>query len=294
MSKVSEQLSKRTKKSTPAESPEVKLKNHKVKVALTKAAEKAQANVGQAIATIKQTVTESLEAVANAVAGELNDLAQIQLAIKAKSEELETLYDIQDSADVLSDLIDELDALKEQEKAFIADRDAKRAKDEEEYQYQLKKTHRENKDRLEAELEEKRLEVEDALNDREEQLETREALVQKAVDECASIRAEVVELQSKQKAEVDRAVAIATNSLKKDLENEHALDLKDKENTIALQGAKIASLEVRVAELVKANSEYDAKYKEATKQVQDIAQKAIEGASKHQTVFQVPQQDSRK
>lgn len=113
-------------------------------------------------------------------------------------------------------------------------------------------------------------------------LETREK-------ELEALRKQVEGFDALIKSEVDKTVAIATNSLKKDLTNQHALDRKDLESRLALAQAdnhnmakQLAATEARAVELQKQLST-------ATDRIKEISIAAMESSSNQRALDAVNQ-----
>ena len=88
-----------------------------------------------------------------------------------------------------------------------------------------------------------------------------------------------------------KEVAIATNALKSNLTHAFELERKDFQNKVEKLETELASKQVRVAELEHRNEELNQKYMASILQVQQIAERAIDGASKQAVVVQTPNHD---
>lgn len=175
---------------------------------------------------------------------------------------------------------DYLQSLKEQKDQLLKDR----KREEEEYSYaiaQAKKkesdSFNERKAQQEKELVEIRAAVEKELNTREEVLVSKEAFVN-------DLKTQVDNFTTKLDSEVKRAVAIERNSLIRDHKHEMDLmnmrydsDKKLSEHTISTLQEKVEAQEALIRQLTEASTL-------ATSQVKQIAEKAIEGASKPKEV----------
>lgn len=263
---------------------EVKAKQNET--LLAKAAEKSQENVVKSLAGLKVQVSAALDTIANSVSAELQALKETQEAVAVEKAKLKELYGMDAELETLETLQEKIG----QHKKFWAEEKQEterlRAREEEEYRYNLKKEHQQQRDAFEAELDELSAQKNAELDAREANLKIREEHLQNAALDCAKLKNDWSAREEAHKKELQAAVAVATNSLKKDLTHQHELEKLKLENELSSVKSQVSSLQERVAELVKTNSELDAKYKDATTKVQQIAEKAIEGASKQSIVVQ--------
>jgi hypothetical protein len=274
----------------------------KAQAAVARASSKTQADVVKSLADLKVKTTTAIDSISATLSSEIAALKDVQDAIKAEQATLKSLHDIVAEANSLQAL--QLANAEERQqhtlmmeqarKDWQAEKEADvqfRARQEEQYKYDTDKRHRAEEDQIAA----KRVQDLEVFN---ASLKTREAAVlQRELDvaaaevELKTLHEQVAKFEETSKKETQAAVAIATNSLKKDLNHEHTVKTLEFQNTINLKNTEIAQLNNRIAELVKQNQALDTEYKAASSKVQQIAEKAIDGAARQQTFVQMPAQE---
>jgi chromosome segregation ATPase len=300
--------------------PEQKLKEKKEESILKAVAGISADGVIQEINKLKQEIGGMLNKLADRLAAETNKFDQVQLAIEIKERELKEIYEIEKAAATLAALIEtqrqeklrfeeemankqasltreievtklqwqkekaehqaEIKELQEQE-----DKDRKRKKEEYEYAFereqQLARDKFEDekakllaeKQALENQMKALKEQTEKELSEREKQINSREK-------ELESLQAQVAEFP--QKLETAVAKAVQENTERIELETKYQKDLlqKDFEGQRNVLTARIQSLEKTVKEqneqIAKLSTQQDTAYQK----IQDVAVKAIEGASK--------------
>lgn len=273
-----------------------------------KASEATSEKVITSLAALKLNVSAALDHVGSQLTGEITTLKEVQEAIAAERAKLEDLYAITAEADSLQTLVLAQD---EQRLAFDKEREQTRARWEAEveaqhkvaadladelttsrkreaeaYEYETSKRRTLEEDKFQAEVAARRKSFALECQVRDEELLDREAKLTNSEFELADLRAQVTKFEETTKSEVSRAVAMATNSLKKDLTHDFALERLRLENELSQLKALVSARDNQIADLAKRNSELDSKYSQASDKVQAIAEKAIEGASKQGVVVQ--------
>lgn len=300
--------------------PEQKLKEKKEEGVLKAVAGISADGVIQETNKLKQEIGGTLNKLSDRLAAEVDKFDQVQLAIEIKERELKEIYEIEKAAATLAALIEtqrqeklrfeeemahkqasltrEIEATKLQwqkekvdhqaeikEQQEQEDKDRKRKK--EEYQYAFEREQQLARDKFEDEkakllVEKQALEnqmkalkeqTEKELSEREKQINSREK-------EFESLQAQVAEFPRKLEAAV--AEAVQENTGRIELETRYQKDLlqKEFEGQRNVLTARIQSLEKTVKEqneqIAKLSTQQDAAYQK----IQDVAVKAIEGASK--------------
>ena len=246
-------------------------------------------------------ISKALSEISAKLVEEVNLLASVREAVALERKELERLYKIDVAATSVDQLVQDYTRQKQELETEIA---AKRA----EWEEQTRATERERKEQEEALRKQRQREIDEyeykktlerkkaqdkydeeirleerKNKERQETLEKgwqqREAALKESESELARLRKESEELPARQKKEAQVAAAEAAKStaaqfeqqilmLKKDSDTERRvseLQVKTLEESVSRQAAQIAALEKQLSE--------------AKQQVQDIAVKAIEGAS---------------
>jgi F0F1-type ATP synthase membrane subunit b/b' len=257
--------------------------------------------VVRGIAGLGLEISKSLADVSGKLVEEVERLSSVREAVKLEGAELARLHKIDVAATALDQLVQDHALEKERLEGEIAtqrtaweeetrntERDRKdqeeslkkaRARDIEEYEYKKNLERKKAQDKYE---EDQRLQ-EKKNKERQETLEKswqqREAALKEQEQELLRLRQEAQEFPETVKTESDKAAVLAAKAaeqkfeqeimlLKKEAETEKrvsVMQVKTLEETIARQQAQIAALQKQVDE--------------AKQQVQDIAVKAIEGAS---------------
>ena len=304
VSKVSEAYnkSKTAVKGKYEETGVSRLARERAAAAVARASQKTQEGVVKGLATLKVQTAGALDALSNQIASELATLSDVQEAIKAEETRLKAIHDITVEADALQALQlanqEERDAFELEKttarKQWEDDRKltlVTRQRNEEQYLYDLNKRHKEEEDKiLEARLQ-RQHQFDTDLAQQTAQLKAREAAVAAQEAEIKALREQVAAFPEQLKKEVSREVAIVSNSLKRDHTHETALAKLTSDNLLNLKTTEVTQLTKRVEELVNQNKALDQQYKDSSSKVQQIAEKAIEGASRQQTVLQVAGND---
>lgn len=292
-----------TQKKKVEETIAKKLHREKAHATVVKASQKTQEGVVKSLSTLKLTLTSSLDSISNQLSTEIENLKEVQAAIAFEHENLKNLHDITAEADTLQQLrltqteakalfMQDMQALRDGWKTEQAEQSTQRKREQEQWDYDLKKTRKLEQDKYTDQRAQDELNFQSTLNARMEAVAEKQKMFSAMETELASLRAQVVKFDETLKSEASKAVAIATNSLKKDLTNEHSLKELTLQNQLALKGNELTNATHRIQELMKSNTELDEKYKQASDKVQQIAEKAIEGASKQAVVFNAGSSDS--
>jgi hypothetical protein len=300
--------------------PDQKLKEKKEERILKAVAGISADGVIQETNKLKQEIGGMLNKLTDRLAAEVNKFDQVQLAIEIKERELKEIYEIEKAAATLAALIEsqrqekldfeeemahrqasliqEIEAAKLQwqkektdHQADIKEQQEQEAKDrkrqKEEYQYAFEREQQLARDKFEYEkaklqVEKQTLEnqmkvlkeqTEKELSEREKQINSREK-------EFESLQAQVAEFPQKLEAAV--AKAVEENIERIEFETKYQKDLlqKEFEGQRNVLTARIQSLEKTLKEqneqIAKLSTQQDAAYQK----IQDVAVKAIEGASK--------------
>lgn len=272
-----------------------KVQRERANAILAKASTKTQESVLQNIAALKNTLTNSLDTITNQVNEQLASLKEVQDAVVLQQDNLKQLHDIEVQATTLEDLrvkqCQEKETFEQEMAETRANWDAEsedviqsRTREQDDYNYNLAKCRKLEKDKYDGERK-----ASQELHDRKIQevyteMETRRSALLASENELKTLRDQAATFADTLKKETDKAVAIATNSVKKDLTNDNNIARMELQNKLSLKESELTNAMSRITELQKQNTELDAKYKSATDKVQQIAEKAIEGASKQGVV----------
>ncbi len=263
----------------------------------------------QKISGIGLEISRSLSDLSGKLVSEVEKLTTIREAVALEQKELERLHRIDIAATSLDNMLQRYNEEKAEleneinsrraaweEEELTRAREQKETEDNlkkqrqreiEEYEYRKALERKKAQDKYDEEirlLEKKDKEKQENL---EKSWQQREAALKEREAEWAQLRKEVEDFPLRLKKEIDAAVNAASKSaeqryeqqtllLKKDSDAEKRvaeLQIQSLKDTVDRQAAEIANLHVQV--------------EEAKKQVQDIAVKAIEGASGAQALSQI-------
>lgn len=252
------------------------------------------------IGSLQITVQETLANLSGTLTNKVQQVSQVDAAIRLKEARLQELFNIEKEATSLDDLKaqreqDELDwdaqvvertetwneeeserakaRLREEEEHNYKTAQA-RARAQEEYAALVAKHQRDEAIRQEA--------LNKSWNEREGALKAKE-------QEFVSLKAQVDGFDAKVKAEVTRAEAIIGNTLKKQYEHEKALLTKDFETETKLNAAKVASYTETVANLQAQIASLESQLAQAHRDSKDVASQALVSASGRQAMDAVQQ-----
>ena len=269
---------------------------------------------------LKNEIGGMLSKLTDRLAAEVDKFDQVQLAIEIKERELKEIYEIEKAAATLAALIEtqrqeklrfeeemaneqaslttEIEAIRVQWQKEKADHQAEakeqqeqeakdRKRQKEEYKYEFEREQQLARDKFEdekAKLQAEKQSLESQMKvlkeQTEKELSEREKQISGKEQEFESLQAQVAEFPQKLQAAVAKAVEDSTARL--ELENKYQKDLlqKEFEGQRNVLTARIQSLEKTVKEqneqIAKLSTQQDAAYQK----IQDVAVKAIDGASK--------------
>jgi colicin import membrane protein len=238
-----------------------------------------QVEVQQSLATLSGKLTEQLQVLQN-----------IEAAINLKRSSLKQLHGIEATAVELDDLNAQIAAQKqswEEEQAAAkrrfgeleSERKKVWARQEEEYSYKLAQEHR----KLEDAFSQRMAQMEKDNRERYEALEKgwteRETELKKRETELSDLRQQVANFPEVVKKEVNAAVAIATNSVKKEYETKMVLSAKDAETAAKLATQDLASNTASITRMQSQIEDLKTQLEQAHRDVKEISAKALDSAS---------------
>jgi hypothetical protein len=257
--------------------------------------------VAQRISALGIDVSKALASVSNQLVAEVNQLTQLREAVALEQKELERLHQIDVTATAIGHLVEDYQNQRQQlESEMVSQRTAwieekqaaareqkeideavrkQRQRESDDYEYKKALERKKAQDSYDESVRlqqkqntEKQQTLEKSWAEREGALQTRER-------ELSELRAQVDTLPARLKEERDRATSEATASIRSQFEQQIALLKKDAENDRKLSEMKIQSLESGSAHQLAQIDLLSKQLEDAKRQVQDIAVKAIEGAS---------------
>ncbi|MBW1921028.1 MAG: hypothetical protein JRI81_12515 [Deltaproteobacteria bacterium] len=280
----------------------------------------------QRLHELRGTFSKELADLADRFEKEIDTYRKIQSAVKAKQEELKTIYEVETAASDLAALIEAQQAKRqeferemeskrttfeeemrearakwekekaqreeeEKEREDLFKKQRQRAKEEFEYAFAREKEQRKNslEDELRAiekEIEQKRKDFEQEFQQRKGELDSREEAITKQEQEIATLRKEVETFPDKIATKVKEAVDANTERLTSDFQKARALLEAKFEGEKNVLISKIESLEKLVETQAAQITELSRKHEKAYEKVQDIANRAVAAAKRE--VISVP------
>jgi colicin import membrane protein len=246
-------------------------------------------------------VSKSLAALSDQLVQEVNRLATVREAVTLEQKELERLHKIDVAATALDQLVQDYSRQKEQLETEMAaqrtaweeelrqrERDSKeqeellkkqRQRETEEYEYRKALERKKAQDKYEEEtklLARANKEKQEAL---EKSWHEREAALQASEEGLQRLRKEAAEFPARLRQESEGAAAEAVRASEQKFEQRILLLAKDSESEKRLAELRIKALEESLARQSSQMAALEKQLEEAKRQVQEIAVKAIEGAS---------------
>lgn len=265
--------------------------------------------VVQRISSLGLEISKALSDLSGKLVAEVERLTAAREAVALEAQELERLHKIDIAATSLDQLLRDYQLKKEELEAEISsgraaweEEERERAREQKEFEENLKKQRQreteeyEYKKALERKkaqdkyeedirlLDKKNKEKQEAL---EKSWQQRETALKEKETEWAQLRKEVDEFPARLKKEVDTAVAASTRSAEQRFEQQMILLKKDSESEKRVAELQIRSLQDALNRQTAEVEKLQAQLEEAKKQVQDIAVKAIEGASGAQALSHI-------
>jgi len=246
-------------------------------------------------------VSKSLAALSGQLVQEVNRLANVREAVLLEQKELERLHKIDVAATAIDQLIQDYSRQKDQLEAEIAvqratwaeeqkqsERERKeqeetlkkqRQREMDEYEYRKALERKKAQDKYEEEM---KLQ-ERANKEKQETLEKswreREATLKASEEELKSLRKEAAEFPARLQRESEKAAAEAVRAAEQKSEQRFLILSKDSEGEKRLAELRIKTLEENLTRQSAQMAALEKQLEEAKRQVQEIAVKAIEGAS---------------
>ncbi|HZH78630.1 MAG TPA: kinetoplast-associated protein [Archangium sp.] len=247
------------------------------------------------------TINKTLGGINEQVMSLVEELKKLDEAIHLKTDELEALHGKDTAASAIDVLVAEYDRKKaEQQEELerlqkeLADTRAKFAADmatereaaelarkraEEAYTYDIQLLRKKEQDAFAEQLRQQAATERDRKEKLEKEWATREESLKLREKELEDLRKQVADFPAVMKKETDTAAAIAGNRVKGEWELKLTLAQKDAETAQRVASMEIASLKETNARQAQALQALQSELVEAKRQVQTIAEKALESAS---------------
>jgi hypothetical protein len=258
-------------------------------------------SVVERISGLGLEVSRALGGLSEKLVREVDLLASLREAAELERKEIERLHKIDIAATALGQLVEEYGREKDRLEAEIAARRAgweeearntererkeqednlkrQRQREIDEYEYKKALERKKAQDKYDEDvrlLEKKNKERQEAL---EKSWQQREAALKEREEELDRLRKEVADFPARLQKETVRAASEATRAAEQRLEQQMVLLKKDGEAERRLAELQVRTLEETVSRQTAQLAALQQQVDEAKRQVQDIAVKAIEGAS---------------
>ncbi len=263
------------------------------------------------ISALGLEVSKALAGISAKLVEEVDRLATVREGIAVEKREIERLHKIDVAATALDQMVHDYALERErlaaeitaqraawEEETRVAERERReleealkkqRQREIEDYEYKKAIERKKAQDKYDEEqrvLERKNAEKQEQL---EKSRQEREAGLQQREQEAESLRQQVAQFPERLKTEVDRAVAEAVRTADAKRQQETVLLKKDAETEKRLAELRIKTLEELTARQSSQLEALEKQLADAKQQVQDIAVKAIEGASGARTLSHINQ-----
>lgn len=293
--------------------PEKRIEEKERRRAVAAADSISPESVAGAAVSLKGEVGKVLAQLQERLEAEIARYRDIKKAVEVKEQELAEIYDIQKSAATLAALIEAQNRRKAEFEAQMAARkealetEIKAGRDEwekekklrevelkerelqekkrrerelEEYQYAFNREKQLAKDRHADETEGQQRELALRREQAEKELAERESLVARREQELADLQGQVAGFPKELDGTVARAVKEATDRLRQETGNREELLKREFEGERNVLNARIQALEKTVKEQSERMARLSQQLEKAYQQIQDIAVKTVEGASR--------------
>lgn len=257
--------------------------------------------VAQSTSALSVQISKALGEVAENLIGEVRRLATVRDAVALERAELERLHKIDIAATAIDQLVQDYESKKQglesetwaqraawdtevktrerAEKEYDENLRKQRQRETEEYEYKKSIERKKVQDKYEEEirtLEKKNREKLEAL---EKSWQTREAALKEREEELTRLQQQVNGFASQLQAETERAKSEAVQQTERRFEQQIALMTTERDADRRLSELQIKTLEEHVSRQTTQIAALQKQLDDAKQQVQDIAVKAIEGAS---------------
>jgi colicin import membrane protein len=252
-------------------------------------------NVSDTIGETQVQVQETLAGLSAKILEKLQLLRQVEDSIQLKNDQLKEYHDIEAKVIELDELQAEIDAKYEEweqeqarKKREFAEQQAERnrawKREEEEYDYQKRMERRQKEDEFSAILGQKEKENRERQEQLEKNWKEREVDLARREGELAELREKVAGIPELIKKEVNAAVAIATNSVKKEYETKAQLAQKDAETAEKLASQQIQALQSTIDRLNQQVDGMRQELEQAHQRVSEISARAVDSAAGRSTI----------
>jgi len=292
--------------------PEKKMEEKKMKEVVEVADSLSLEGVVQGISNLKAEIGRMLSQVSDRLEEQVNKYKGIQKAVEYKEKELEEVYEIEKEAATLAALIEsqnqkrlefesemasrkealireievtriEWEKEKKDFEALTKELDAeekkKRKREKEEFTYAFEREQQLAKDKFDDEKAALEKEIKLKKEEMERELAEREKVIVEREQELAELRNKVNVFPKELESAVSKAVKETTERIRAEAKSKEELLQKEFAGERNVLATRIEAMEKTVGEQAEQISKLSGQLEKAYQKVQDIAVKAIEGAS---------------
>lgn len=252
-------------------------------------------------AELNISITKTLSSLSEKIVSEIDLLTKIRQAVDIEKQEIERLHKIDVVQTALDQLMEEYHIQKEkleeeieaqksqwenEKQHFEAESEAEtdnlakaRKREFEEYEYKKNLERKKAQDKYEEELRLRDKQNKEKQDSLEKSWQQREETLKLQEEELATLRKTVQEFPLQLQKEIEKSVNEAIQRTEQKLAHEIELLKRDSDSERRIAELKIKTLEESLLRQLTTNSSMQEQVDDAKKQVQDIAVRAIEGAS---------------
>jgi colicin import membrane protein len=265
--------------------------------------------VVEQISKLGLDISRALSGVSEKLVEEVNRLATLRQAVSLEREELDRLHKIDVAATALDQLVQGYEKQKQQleseiatqrsvweENVQTAERERKeqddalkkqRQRETDEYEYKKNQERKRAQDKYDEEFRQREKENQERQQTLEKAWSQREGALAEREEELSGLRKEAADFPARLQREVQQATGQAAKEAKQQADQQALLLKKESESDRRLAELQIKTLEDLVSRQNAQLAEMQKQMDDAKKQVQEIAVRAIEGASGSKTLAHV-------
>ncbi len=265
--------------------------------------------VVQKLSSLGLEISKALAELSGKLVAEVEQLTAIREAVALEAKEMERLHKLDIAATAIDQLVQDYQSRKMKLESEISAQHEtweaealERAREQKEYEDSLKRQRQREVEDYEYKKSLERKKAQDKYDEdvrvlekknkeKQEELQKtwlqRESALKEKEEEWARLQKEVADFPGRLKKETDSAVGAALKSAEQRFEQQMALTRKDGESEKRLAELQIKALQETVSRQSAEIEKLQTLLEEAKRQVQDIAVKAIEGASGAQALSHI-------
>jgi hypothetical protein len=265
--------------------------------------------VVEQISKLGLDISRALSGISEKLVEEVNQLATLRAAVGLERQELDRLHKIDVAAIALDQLVQEYEKQKQQlegeiatqrsvweENVQTAERERKeqddalkkqRQREIDDYEYKKSQERKRAQDKYDEEFRQREKENQERQQALDKAWSQREAALGEREEELSRLRKEAADFPTRLQREVQQATTLAAKEAKQQADQQALLLKKEAESDRRVAELQIKTLEDMVSRQNAQIADLQKQMDDAKKQVQEIAVRAIEGASGSKTLAHV-------